>query len=69
MTRTLFSIVRLWLGCFMLLWGISWGFAPVQVEALVAQRAWGLIMASAGLAMSLQETVYIHSRFMRGTEK
>lgn len=75
MFGTLFSILRLWLGCFGLLLGISWAFGPVPSVPWVWQtdlstlRILGLAIGSAGLAMTLQEVAYIHSRFMRGTEK
>lgn len=65
--RTVFSSIRLCLGCFALLLGISWIFGP-NVDPTSLHIS-GLIVGAAGLALTLQETAFIHSRFMRGDDK
>ena len=67
--RTLFSLARLVAGCFALIYGISWTFMPARIEPETGNlRIYGMIVAALGLAMTLQETAYIHSRFMRSDD-
>jgi hypothetical protein len=61
--RTVYSIVRLTVGCCAVFGG------TVLLGAPGTESRWaGILVGGAGLALALHETAYIHSRFMRSRE-